>query len=153
MRTSIPTMMLAATCLAAILLVGNLGSPAFAAGKPASEPLSKTYRITRANDVEFQKIEPFKVFDNLYYVGPGYVSVWLLTKPDGNIVFDSAHQPESHFEPVRPGPQRPGAKNPAVRTEIFVLVENTTSATRKLADQRNKPVLNREDKVPVSWSK
>jgi len=57
------------------------------------EPLSKTYRVTRANDVEFQKIEPFKVFDNLYYVGPGYVSVWLLTTPDGNILFDSAQEP------------------------------------------------------------
>ena len=80
MRTSIRTIMLAATCLAAILLIGNLGSPAFAAGQTASEPLSKTYRVTRANDVEFQKVEPFKVFDNLYYVGPGYVSVWLVER-------------------------------------------------------------------------
>ena len=62
-------------------------------GQTASEPLSKTYRVTRANDVEFQKIEPFKVFDNLYYVGPGYVSVWLLTTPEGNILFDSAQEP------------------------------------------------------------
>src|SRR5215468_12320048 len=58
-----------------------------------SEPPSKTYRVTRANDVEFQKIEPFKVFDSLYYVGPGYVSVWLLTTPEGSILFDSAHEP------------------------------------------------------------
>jgi len=43
--------------------------------------------VTRANDVEYQKIEPFKVFDNLYYVGPGYVSVWLLTTaPTGTSV-------------------------------------------------------------------
>ena len=72
---------------------GILESPAFAAGQAAAEPLSKTYRITRARDVEFQKIEPFKVFDNLYYVGPGYVSVWLLTTPEGNILFDSAQEP------------------------------------------------------------
>src|SRR5262249_13307933 len=69
--------------LAAMLLIGQT----------PSEPLSKTYRVTRANDVEFQKIEPFKVFDNVYYVGPGYVSVWLLTTPDGNILFDSAQEP------------------------------------------------------------
>src|SRR5262245_48480609 len=62
-------------------------------GQTPAEPLSKTYRVTRANDVEFQKIEPFKVFDNLYYVGPGYVSVWLLTTPEGNILFDSAQEP------------------------------------------------------------
>jgi len=43
--------------------------------------------------VAFQKIEPFKVFDNLYYVGPGYVSVWLLTTPDRNILFDTAQEP------------------------------------------------------------
>jgi len=87
-------MMLAATCVLAILAGGNPGSPAFAAaGQTATEPLSKTYRVTRADDVEFQKIEPFKVFDNLYYVGPGYVSVWLLTTPEGNILFDSAQEP------------------------------------------------------------
>jgi metallo-beta-lactamase class B len=86
-------MMLAATGLAAVLSGGNFGSPAFAAGQTAAEPLSKTYRITRARDVEFQKIEPFKVFDNLYYVGPGYVSVWLLTTPEGNVLFDSAQEP------------------------------------------------------------
>jgi metallo-beta-lactamase class B len=66
-------------------------------GQTSSEPLSKTYRVTRANDVEFQKVEPFKVFDNLYYVGPGYVSVWLLTTPEGNILFDSAQEPYVDF--------------------------------------------------------
>src|SRR5207247_9324801 len=68
-----------------------------AAAQTAAEPLSKTYRVTRANDVEFQKVEPFKVFDNLYYVGPGYVSVWLLTTPEGNILFDSAQEPYVDF--------------------------------------------------------
>jgi metallo-beta-lactamase class B len=82
---------LAAVGLAAILSIGNL--VVFAAAQTAPEPLSKTYRVTRANDVEFQKIEPFKVFDNLYYVGPGFVSVWLLTTPEGNILFDSAQEP------------------------------------------------------------
>ena len=77
--------------LLATLFAVSLCAPAF--GQGATEPLSKTYRVTRANDVEFQKIEPFKVFDNLYYVGPGYVSVWLLTTPEGNILFDTAQEP------------------------------------------------------------
>ena len=81
MRASILGIMLATTC------------STFAAAQTAPEPLSKTYRVTRANDVEFQKVEPFKVFDNLYYVGPGYVSVWLLTTPEGNILFDTAQEP------------------------------------------------------------
>ena len=69
------------------------GCLALAAGQATTEPLSKTYRVTRANDVEFQKVEPFKVFDNLYYIGPGYVSVWLLTTPEGNVLFDTAQEP------------------------------------------------------------
>jgi metallo-beta-lactamase class B len=59
----------------------------------ADEPPSKTCRVTRPDDVELQKIEPFKVFDNLYYVGPCYVSVWLVTTPQGDILFDSAQEP------------------------------------------------------------
>ena len=97
MRNSIRAMMLAAASLSVVLSGSNLGSPALAAGQAPTEPLSKTYRVTRADDVEFQKIEPFKVFDNLYYVGPGYVSVWLLTTPDGNILFDSAQEPYVDF--------------------------------------------------------
>jgi metallo-beta-lactamase class B len=93
MRNSMRGMTLAVACLAAGLSSGNFDNPASAAGQAAAEPISKTYRITRARDVEFQKIEPFKVFDNLYYVGPGYVSVWLLTTPEGNILFDSAQEP------------------------------------------------------------
>jgi metallo-beta-lactamase class B len=80
-------------CLALLLLVATLATPEVSALQTASEPISKTYRVTRANDVEFQKIEPFKVFDNLYQIGPGFVSVWLLTTPEGNILFDSAQEP------------------------------------------------------------
>jgi len=83
----------AASFAAAFLLQGNFAIPAAAEQVPNAEPLSKTYRVTRAKDVEFQKIAPFKVFDNLYYVGPGYVSVWLLTTPEGDILFDSAQEP------------------------------------------------------------
>jgi metallo-beta-lactamase class B len=93
MRNSTRNMVLAGSCLAVVLAGVTLGFPAAVAGQEAKEPLSKTYRVTRARDVEFQKIEPFKVFDNLYYVGPGYVSVWLLTTPQGNILFDSAQEP------------------------------------------------------------
>src|SRR5262245_63479382 len=86
MRASIVGLMLA-------IFVAGASCLAFGAAQTAAEPLSKTYRVTRANDVEFQKVEPFKVFDNLYYVGPGYVSAWLLTTPEGNILFDTAQEP------------------------------------------------------------
>jgi metallo-beta-lactamase class B len=81
-------MMLTANCLVAVALSAGVGKAA-----AADELLSKQYRITRAKDVEFQKYPSAKVFDNLYYVGPGYVSVWLLTTPQGDILFDTAQEP------------------------------------------------------------
>ena len=93
MRTARRVMMIAASCLVAVALNANVSGTAAAPEQAGSEPLSKTYRVTRAKDVEFQKLAPFKVFDNLYYVGPGYVSVWLLTTPQGDILFDTAQEP------------------------------------------------------------
>src|SRR5262249_15605879 len=78
--------------ICSILIVAAC-SVALARAQNTAEPLSKTYRVTRADDVEFQKIEPFKVFDNLFYIGPGYVSVWLLTTPQGSVLFDTAQEP------------------------------------------------------------
>jgi metallo-beta-lactamase class B len=85
-------MLFAAGCVA-IALGAGLSGDAPAAAQTGAEPLSKTCRVTRPDDVELQKIEPFKVFDNLYYVGPCYVSVWLVTTPQGHILFDSAQEP------------------------------------------------------------
>ena len=75
----------------AVAVMSNAGLAAAQAPKP--ETLSYTYRFTRADDVEFQKIAPFKVFDNLYYVGPGYVGVWLIPTTAGIIMIDSAQEP------------------------------------------------------------
>jgi metallo-beta-lactamase class B len=59
-----------------------------------NDPLEKTCRVgPRSREVEIQKIEPFKVFDNLYHVGPCFVSVWILTTPQGHIMFDTAQEP------------------------------------------------------------
>src|SRR5262249_52439294 len=57
------------------------------------EELSETYRGSQRNNVEYQKVPPFKAFDNLYYVGPGFVSVWLLTTSGGGILIDAAQEP------------------------------------------------------------
>jgi metallo-beta-lactamase class B len=82
-------MMLGAAGLAACLYLDT----GVAMAADAAEPYSKTCRVTRARDNSIQKQEPFKAFDNLYYVGPCFVSVWLLTTPQGNILFDSAQEP------------------------------------------------------------
>ena len=78
----------ALTWLAAASLVS-----AQTAGPAPGESLSQSYRASQARNVEYQKIAPFKVMDNLYYVGPGNVAVWLLPTSAGLILFDAAQEP------------------------------------------------------------
>lgn len=64
-------------------------SPLAAAQAPtALAPLSTRLQNERDN-ADLQKVAPFKVFDNLYYVGVGWVASWLLTTSDGLIVIDT----------------------------------------------------------------
>jgi metallo-beta-lactamase class B len=81
----------AATLLISALL--NEGSSAQSVGPAPGETLSQSYRGSQRDNVQYQKIPPIKVFDNLYYVGPGFVSVWLIPTSDGLILVDSAQEP------------------------------------------------------------
>jgi metallo-beta-lactamase class B len=63
------------------------------AGPAPGESLSQSYRGSQRDNVAYQKVPPIKVFDNLYYVGPGDVSVWLIPTTDGLILVDSAQEP------------------------------------------------------------
>jgi hypothetical protein len=87
-------MMFAAACVTFVLSGANLEAlcRCRAGGDRA---LSKTYRITRANDVEFQKIEPSKS-STPYYVGPRRVRL-APTTPDGKHPLDSAQEPYVDF--------------------------------------------------------
>ncbi len=76
-------------CLAA----GALLSAQQKAGPAPGETLSESYRGSQSRNVEYQKIAPFKVMDNLYYVGPGSVSVWLIPTTQGLILIDTAQEP------------------------------------------------------------
>jgi hypothetical protein len=61
-----------------------------------NDPLEKICRIgPRSREVEVQNMEPFKVFDNLYHVGPCYVSSWVLKTWQGAILFDTARKSPS----------------------------------------------------------
>jgi metallo-beta-lactamase class B len=65
------------------LLVVSLGAQA-----------SRFERLQNEQDnQELQKIPPFKVFDNLYYVGVGYLAAWLVPTSDGLILIDSLEEP------------------------------------------------------------
>ena len=47
--------------------------------------------LTDNDDLELQRVEPFQVFDNLYYVGAKWVSAWLLESDQGLILFDALY--------------------------------------------------------------
>ena len=81
--------------LAVAMLQVNLGGQGGGqtAGPAPGESLSQSYRGSQSNNVEYQKVAPFKVFDNLYYVGPGSVAVWLIPTTDGLILIDSTQEP------------------------------------------------------------
>ena len=96
-KISLAALLLAGAMLLASGFASMAQAPQAPQGTPRPETLSYTYRFTRANDVEFQKIAPFKVFDNLYYVGPGYVGVWLIPTSAGIIMIDSAQEPYVDF--------------------------------------------------------
>jgi metallo-beta-lactamase class B len=72
---------------------GQAAGPSVQAGPAPGETLSESYRGSQRDNVEYQKVAPFKVFDNLYYVGPGFVSVWLIPTTDGLILVDGAEEP------------------------------------------------------------
>jgi metallo-beta-lactamase class B len=80
-----------ASALGAVLAQPDWGVHAAQSAK--KEELSESYRGSQKNNVEFQKVPPIKVFDNLHYVGPGFVSVWLISTPQGAILIDGAEEP------------------------------------------------------------
>jgi metallo-beta-lactamase class B len=42
-------------------------------------------------NAKLQRIEPYKVFDNVYYVGICWVSAWLITSPRGHVLIDTLY--------------------------------------------------------------
>ncbi len=53
--------------------------------------LSTAQELDPNDDPTVQRVTPFKVFDNLYYVGAKWVSAWLLETDQGLILFDSLY--------------------------------------------------------------
>jgi metallo-beta-lactamase class B len=49
-------------------------------------------------DAALQKVEPYKAFDNVHYVGICWVSAWLITSPTGHVLIDTLYGP--YTEPM-----------------------------------------------------
>ena len=82
--------MLAKKWTLAIVVASLLGTGLRHVDAAAQAPESRAERLRReTNNVALQNLAPFKVFDNLYYVGVGYVGSWLLTTNDGLILIDT----------------------------------------------------------------
>jgi metallo-beta-lactamase class B len=56
-------------------------------GTAAAQP--EPSRVTPRNDLTQMAREPFKVFDNLYFVGQGEVASYVMTTSEGNILIDT----------------------------------------------------------------
>src|SRR5580765_548345 len=81
--------MLAKTWTFALVVAGLLGT-GLRVEVAGQVPASRAERLRRETDnVELQNVAPFKVFDNLYYVGVGYVGSWLITTNQGLILIDT----------------------------------------------------------------
>lgn len=96
MRKTRHAMTFVMICLVVTVLLNVSPSgqtPGGQAGPAEGETLSQSYRGSQKDNVEYQKIAPIKLFDNLYYVGPGFVSVWLIPTNDGLILIDTAQEP------------------------------------------------------------
>jgi metallo-beta-lactamase class B len=82
--------MLAKTSILAAVAAGLLATGfghLDAAGQAADSRAERLRRET--NNAALQNVAPFKVFDNLYYVGVGYVGSWLITTDQGLILIDT----------------------------------------------------------------
>jgi metallo-beta-lactamase class B len=88
-------MIVALASVAAALLI-PVATPTEAYGAAAADTgktMSQLYREHGKEDVEFQKVPPFKIFDNVWYVGPGYVSCYLIRTSAGLILVDASEEP------------------------------------------------------------
>ena len=59
------------------------------------------------NNLEIQRVPAFRAFDNLYYVGVGWVGSWLLTTTDGLILIDTTDRP-AHVDHLLDGVRKIG---------------------------------------------
>lgn len=92
--------------IAALLMTASL-SPLSAApfeGCPSAEILARFEEFGRTGklpsdlgpwlfDPKAQYIEPWRAFDNVYYVGVCYVSSWAIKTSDGVVLIDTLHEP------------------------------------------------------------
>jgi metallo-beta-lactamase class B len=82
--------MLPKTWTPAIVVAGLLGTGLLRVDVAGQASDNRAERLRKeTTNLELQNVTPFKVFDNLYYVGVGYVGSWLITTNQGLILIDT----------------------------------------------------------------
>jgi metallo-beta-lactamase class B len=71
-----------------------------------------------SDDVEGQRAEPMKVFDNLYFVGQKAVTTWAITTSDGIILIDSGY-PDRFDDTLMAGLKRVGLDPARVKVAVI----------------------------------
>ena len=96
MKTTKHIAVFAFATAATFLITGTVSAQPVYTGFPKSptSPISQSYRERGKQAVEFQKVPPVKMFDNLWYVGPGYVSCYLIKTSAGAILIDASEEPD-----------------------------------------------------------
>ena len=92
--------------LATAAMVGAylIGQTAPAAGQAADRA---SRLASEVDNLDLQQVSAFKAFDNLYYVGVGWVGAWLVTTTDGLILIDAVDRP-AHVSHLLEGIRRMG---------------------------------------------
>src|SRR6266545_2761754 len=82
--------MLTKTCVLTAVVAGLLWTSLPGVDAAGQAPGTRAARLrTETDNLALQDVAPFKVFDNLYYVGVGYVGSWLITTNQGLILIDT----------------------------------------------------------------
>ena len=87
MRTMKRAMTLVPLCLITLVGVHFAAEASAQAGQDSRSRLERFF--AEQDNVELQQVPAFKVFDNLYYVGIGWVAGWLMTTDQGLILIDT----------------------------------------------------------------
>lgn len=94
---------------AGLAVVALLAAYGAAQSTPATEQGAARAALmeNERDNLELQRVPAFKAFDNLYYVGVGWVGAWLVTTADGLILIDTVDRP-AHVDHLLDGVRRMG---------------------------------------------
>ncbi len=94
MRRTLATVLTALLLTAGLIACGGGSASSNEASETAAADVSAAAAadpMAWRNDPVAQRVEPFRIFDNLYYVGIEWVSCYLLVTTDGLILIDSLY--------------------------------------------------------------